>query len=146
MSVDTRPSAATSTGLAEEGALLARYLLRGREVAPLSIERYVAACGKLFGDPASAEDLAVLELARRRPWTLPLLDAASGLAHPHALLRKKLFLMLAILETMPAHAETFIPRPRPRWRVILRLAAWGALGGLKATAGLGLYSLARRAR
>ncbi len=145
MSADTRSSATASKDFAEEGLVLARYLLRGREAAPEAVERYAAACGKLFGGPAAPEDLALLELVRRRPWALPLLDAAAALVRPHSLLRKKLFLMLAILETMPAHAETFAPRPGPRWRVILRLAVWGALGGLKATLGLVLYSIVRRA-
>lgn len=133
--------------LTEEGALLARYLLGGAEPGPEAIERYTQACEKLFSGHCEPGDLAVLRFARRRRWALPLLDAAAGVFEPHALLRKKLLLMLAILETMPAHLGHFMPRACPartRWRLLAGIG-WRAAGCLlQAVAGAALYPLAKR--
>jgi hypothetical protein len=135
--------------LTEEGALLARYLLGGDEPGPEPLERYARACEKLFSGPYEPGDLAVLRLARHHRWTLPLLDAAAGVFEPHALLRKKLLLMLAILETMPAHLEHFTPRAWParaRWRLLAGIGMRAAGCLLQAAAGAALYPLARRAK
>jgi hypothetical protein len=132
--------------LTEEGALLARYLLGGDEPEPEAIERYAQACERLFGGPCEPGDLAVLRFVRRRRWSLPLLDAAA-VFEPHALIRRKLLLMLAILETMPAHLEHFTPHTCParaRWRLLagIGLRAAGCL--LQAVAGAALYPRAKR--
>jgi len=133
----------------EEGLLLARYLL-GREApdaAPMAAARYAEGCARLFAEPgAGAPDDALARFARRHHWSLPCLDAAAGLLTPRALLRQKLILMLAILETMPALADDFMPRPRPRWLLLLGLARAGAATALKTLAGMALLPLARRAR
>jgi hypothetical protein len=133
------------TDLTVEGALFARYLLRDRDAAAEALERYALACDRLFDERVPVADVTVVRFARRRPWSLPLLDAAAGLVNPRALLRKKLLLMLAILETMPVYAGTFSSTSRPRWLVVARIAVWGVLGGLKAVVGLLLYPVARRA-
>lgn len=132
-----------ATAVADEGRVLARYLLSTSEVSPAVIERYGAGCAILFDVPMGSE-ARVLSFLARRPWSLPYLDAAAGLIAPDSLLRKKLFLMLAILETLPENALAFTPRPASRTRVILRLARWGIVGGLKALAGMPLLFLARR--
>src|SRR5262245_32217704 len=123
----------------DEGLVLARYLL-GREapqVAPLAAARYAEGCARLFGQPrAGAPDDALIRFALRHPWSLPCLDAATGLVAPRALLRQKLILMLAILETMPALADDFLPRPRPRARLLAGLARAGAATTLKTLAGM----------
>jgi hypothetical protein len=135
----------SSADLREEGALLARYLL-GREAPPEAAQRYVEGCAQLFVDPASPEDSSLMTFIRRHAWSLPCLDAACGLLHPRSLLRQKLILMLAILETIPGLAETFIARPAPRFAVLLRLAATGFVASLKIAAGVVLLPAARRAR
>src|SRR5678815_4888111 len=124
--------------LAEEGALLARYLL-GRAVPPPppeAIHRYVAGCGRLFVDPAAPEDSSLMTFVRRHPWSLSSLDAGCGLLYPRSLLRQKLILMLAILETIPGLADSFVAVPAPRLEVMLRLAATGGAASLKIAAGV----------
>ena len=131
--------------LHEEGALLARYLL-GREPPPEAAQRSVGGCAQLFVDPASPEDSALMSFIRRHPWSLPSLDAACGLLRPRSLLRQKLILMLAILETIPGIAEAFVAMPAPRFVVLLRLAATGFVASLKIAAGVVLLPAARRSR
>ena len=150
MPVDTQPVSMASTALREEGVLLALYLLGGREPPLAALERYESACATLFNAPHPPEDPAVLGFLRRHPWSLPFLDAAAALFHPHALLRKKLLLMLAILETMPLSTapggvDLFSPRPGPRVLVIAKLAFWGASSAFKASVGAIIFAVSRRA-
>ena len=136
----------SETTLREEAALFSRYLAGGGTGSREVVERYIDACRKLRLDHAAGQDLGLLVFVSRHPSSLPLLDAACGIVHPEALLRKKLFLMLALLETTPAHATLFIAQPRPFLRAVGRLALYGASASLKILAGLMLYPLARTAR
>jgi hypothetical protein len=137
---------ADASALQSEGVLLGRYILRDRTLAPEAIELYVGGCSKLFRNPAAEDGLAVSEFVRRHPWALPLLDAAAALFHPQTLLRRKLLLMLSILETMPRHTPTFESRPRGRSHLLGLLLFWGFMSGLKVAAGIMLYRFADRSR
>jgi hypothetical protein len=134
---------AASETLRTEASLLARYL-SGRDPGAEIADRYARACRALFVEEHSARDAALMGFALRHPWSLPCLDAACGLVDPQSLLRRKLILMLALLETTPDHVDLFLARPRPRASVIARLMVWGAASLLKAGAGLLLLPLARR--
>src|SRR5262249_18680953 len=111
-----------------------------------ALERYAAACPVVLGATASAEDRAMLRFVCRHPWSLPSLDAAAALLDPQALLRKKLFLMLAILETTTASIEVFTPLPRGRWIALLRLIWFGVVSVLLVLMGLFVYGWSRRSR
>ncbi len=134
----------TTSTAAQEGLLLARYLLRTGGVPGEAIERFEAGCKTLFGGDESAEDSALCRFVTRRPWSLAYLDAALGLLRPQALLRKKLFLMLAILEAMPQNVAAFMPRPASPFVVVARLFALGFSSGIKAIVGVILYPFAKR--
>ena len=86
----------------------------------------------------------MMEFLRRNPWALPCLDAVPGLLNPHSVLRKKLLLVVALLETAPEHADFFDPQPHSRISVLLRLFVWGCSSGLKGLVGLVLYPISRR--
>jgi hypothetical protein len=131
--------------LLTEGRRFGGYLLRSAP-SERAVERYASACPRVFKDPVAAQDRALLGFVSRHRWSLPLLDAVCGLLAPQALLRKKLFLMLAILETVPAHAGVFTSRPASILLVGLRLAWLGSLSALMALAGVPLLFWARRAR
>jgi hypothetical protein len=132
--------------LTAEGHLFARYLLGRVDPAPEVSERYAAACATLFADAPTHQERARNLFVRRHPWALPLLDAAAGFIQPHTLLRRKLFLTLAILETAPAHAELFTPEPCARSVLVVRVLFLGVSSLLKAAAGILLYPLAGRTR
>lgn len=138
------PEDRTLGDLRREARVFARYLL-GRETAPHLLDRYVRAHEALGPALRSGRGARAVALAATRPWLLPFLDAAASLVDPQGLLRKKLLILLAILETSPEHVEAFAPRPRPRALVLARLFAWGAAAALKAAAGVPVYLvLARR--
>jgi len=86
----------------------------------------------------------MLEFVRRHPWSLPPLDATAALMDPQGLLRKKLFLMLAILETTTTHVDVFTPKPRAPWRALLQVAWLGVMSVLMVVVGLFVYGWSRR--
>jgi hypothetical protein len=132
--------------LMEEGRFFSRYLLGGQETTEAVLERYAEASRILFRDPATPADLGVLRFLERRHWALPFLDAAAGLVDRDSLLRRKLLLTFAILETTPAHADAFTPVPGSRPAVVARLFAAAASSAFKALAGLLIYPFAKRSR
>ena len=117
------------------------YLLDGEPTADL-VARYRAAVRlKLSGtDPDDAE----WRWARRHPRALPFLDAAAALVRPRSSLRERVYLMTAILETAPAHAEQFLPRPRSIAPLIAELSWNAARASANAALGLPLLAWARR--
>jgi hypothetical protein len=124
--------------LLEEAALFSRYIL-GRETTAEIKERYAQGCRKLMGGEPRPEDSAAVDFAVRHPWSLPFLDAAAGLVAPDSLLRKKLFVALAIVEATPEHADFFSPKPHAPLGVIGRLFLWGISSVLKLSVGLPLF-------
>lgn len=143
--------------LEREAALFARYLLadqardltggqagdRHGDLPPELVRRYVDAHRHLPLAPRTPEDLAVLALVHRRPWTLPRLDAALGLLSPRSALRAKLVTLTAILEASPHHADFFLAPPPGRARLVIELAATGLAAAFDALLGLLLVAWLR---
>jgi len=116
---------------------MGRYLLGA--VPPTEItERYAAAVGQLAAGEAPD---AVLAAALRCPVLLPLLDAACGLRRPGCVLRKRLLIMTAILETHPAYAERYMPRARGIVSLVAMLSWDGSVAVAKAVLGVPVLAL-----
>jgi hypothetical protein len=134
---------ADDAALMAEGRLLGGYIL-GEPPCEDAVRRYAGGTRKLFApDDAGMQPL---RFAARHPWALPCLDAAAGLLERDGALRRRLLLMLAILEATPQHADKFLPHMETRtgrMTVLGRLVAWGAACGLKLIGGLVLYPAAR---
>src|SRR5262249_59605941 len=88
---------------------------------------------------------ADLDWALRHPSCIPYLDAAAGLVHRRrSALRARLYLLTALLETEPLHADRFLPRDLSR-AVLLAALSWHAMrAGMNAAIGIPLLILARR--
>jgi hypothetical protein len=114
--VDTRVWMGTDTEL-KEFKLFARYLI-GQDAPDELFARYARANSIFFGEGCNPKETATLALACQHPWTLPYLDAACGLLRPDHLLRKRLLVMTAILETTPALADHFLS-PSTQGRISL---------------------------
>ncbi len=124
--------------LQSEAHRLGRYL--GTSDLPQELaDRYREANLALFPEPPSDADSAVLECVRRHPWSLPLLESALGLIRPDALLRRKLVVMMAILETEPGLAENFEALTPGPAGAVLRLVGLGISSAVKIAAGILLY-------
>ncbi len=131
--------------LRTEAILFGTYLVDGTPSEEL-IERYCRANRELFADEAdsSGSDHAVLAFARQHPWSVPMLDAAAGLTGQAPLLRKKLLVMTAILETTPAYVEQTEQRSVGLARLAWRLGTAGAKTAVHAATGLALIAALRR--
>jgi hypothetical protein len=70
------------------------------------LHRYEAACQKL-NFKGTERDEKILSFAIRHPSFVPCLDAALAFSKHKSLLRKKILVMLAILETTPTYYEQF---------------------------------------
>lgn len=131
--------------LEAEAALFARHLI-GASPAPEVAARYAEACRRVFPSPPGPGDAALLAFVRRHSWAAGPLDAACGLLRPASPLRGRLLLMLALLETSPAHATFFLEPPRSRAALLSHLAGRGLLAMLKLAAGLPLLLVVSRGR
>lgn len=122
-----------------EARLFGRYLV-GEEPGEPFVERYLAAADALL----SSSPGPVVRFALRRPWTLPLLDAASAVVRPRGPLRSRLLVMAAVLEASPAYADLFLPRPAGAVRQVVDVVAAGGVGAAKVAVGLPMLLVARR--
>jgi len=128
--------------LRTEAIVFGRYLV-DREPSHDLIERYRRANEELFAGHGG-EDAAVLAFARTHPWSVPMLDAAAGLRGGASLLRKKLLVMTAILETTPEYVERTEPRSVGLPLLAVRLGVAGARTAFHAATGLALTAALRR--
>jgi hypothetical protein len=114
---------------ATEAAVFARYVVN-RDITPAARDLYGRAKQKLGYDNEDRTTSFAIE----HPWSIPALDGALALLNPDGLLRKRLLLMAAILETQPEYCDAFLPRDRSRWEAfgiayaIVRAALQAALG------------------
>jgi NADH dehydrogenase len=127
--------------LARDCRVISCYLI-DREPTNDLIERYCAAMRLRL--PGSDGDDAEWRWARRYPRVLPYLDAAAAFVRPRSSLRQRIYLMAAILETAPAHAEQFLPRTRTTAGLIAGLIWNASRATVNAAIGLPLLAWARR--
>lgn len=118
-----------------EAAEFTRYLLRA-EPTPEVTERYAAANRTLLTAEPTARDRALLATCLARPWTLPFLDAAEARRASPSLLRKKLLVLSAVLETTTRFAPRFLPSERWGPRLFLELAALGFVAAFHVAGGM----------
>jgi hypothetical protein len=88
--------------LAQECRVFSRYLA-GIEATPYLLEAYVRGHAHLPAGrvPPDALDQLLLGVARRSPWLTRIADAYARRARPTGILRQKLVLQLAVLESSP---------------------------------------------
>jgi len=128
--------------LRTEAILFGTYLV-DRPPSEELIERYCRANHELFASDAD-DDRSVLAFAREHAWSVPMLDAAAGLTGQAPLLRKKLLVMTAILETTPDYVEQTEQQAVGLARLAWRLGAAGAKTAIHAATGLALLAALRR--
>ena len=107
------------------------------------VDRYTHGASMRRAD-VGADELAVTRFVVAHPWSLPYLDAAAALMGRGRVLRGRLQLMAAVLETTPEFADDFLPRAAPRLRVIVTLTWCGLAAGFKALIGAPLLIAIQR--
>lgn len=107
-----------------EASVLGRYLL-GEQPGETIVRLYVHAM-ETRSFESNARDEKRLRFALRNPWILGITDSALAFSQPKCLLRKKLLVLTAIIETQPQYASRFLPRERPGgyWIVIGLRLSW----------------------
>lgn len=116
--------------LARECRTLFGYVFGG-EPAPALVERYLAghrALGARLRAPSDGLDGLLLRAARRGRLLARLADTYARLFRPGALIRRKLSLLVAIVESTPEGASAFDSPDAPAGLRFLGTAAVRALG------------------
>ncbi len=90
-----------------EAEIFSVYLIGETPSAQL-VERYEHASSAIGA--INERDKKIYEISVKHPSLIPFTDAALAIGDRNALLRKKLLVMLAILETTPEHYEKFRSR------------------------------------
>lgn len=109
-----------------------RYLIR-KDAEPAIVARYVDSIGNQPID-LSAKDKRTLHFVGKNPWAIKYIDAVHSLRSPHSELRRRLFILLAILEASPAYTDLFLPKDQKQSYFVY--VAWsGTKGGIKAFLG-----------
>jgi hypothetical protein len=130
--------------LRTEAIAFGKYLV-DREPGEELVERYRQANEQLFAHEAADPAVAY---ARAHPWAIPMLDAAEGLAGMRggepSLLRKKLLVMTAIVETTPEYVARTEPVSASLPALALRLGMAGARTAFHAATGLALLAMVKR--
>ncbi len=135
----TSDAKSAQPALARECRLFAAYLI-GEAPPEEIIVRYTQANQALL--PDSSDSGRVVDFVSRHPWALPFLDAACGLLRGDDLLRKKLLVLLAILEATPQFAAEFLPPPGRGLVPLAVEVGWnGAIAALKCAVGILLWPL-----
>lgn len=135
----------TGTELVKECGVFTRHI-SGRTATPQVSEQYAAAHQVLPGmEPSDGHERWLLRVARLGPVACRIADAWARLAAPEGALRRKLVVLLAILEVSPPYAEQ-LDQPRGgatlEW---LRIAASGVAFAGALAIGLVLFLPARLA-
>lgn len=133
--------------LEKEARLFARYLL-DCEPPPDMIDRYINANRKLGTDVVISTfiDEKIMEFALTHPRAIPFLDAAAGILQPDALLRKKIYIMAAVLEASPRYAKDFLSENLSPLLLIHRLMTNGLAAGIKILVGIPMYLIIRKCK
>ena len=119
-----------------EAQVFGQYLI-GQSINDATSERYNIAIAKLDYQ-AEEWEKEIVAKAVRKPNLIPYYDAAMALRHRNALLRKKIFVMLAILETRPEYAELFLSKEYPK-SYFLNVIGIGVRSVYRAIIGLLIY-------
>jgi hypothetical protein len=96
--------------LEQESVIICRYLT-GRDPGEKATALYCGAHNRLPLQ-LSAKEAATWQHCLSSPFVLGSVEAALAIKNPDSLIRKKILLMLAILESTPAFHDFFLPQKR----------------------------------
>ena len=118
--------------LTAEAKAFGNYLL-GKEVNARAVSLYLAAHDQTQFE-SDAQDLRILKFMLRHPSLIGAVDAGLAIRKNKSCVRKKLYYMLAILESMPEYAQHFLCEGTPLTNA-LRFFFFGARGVMRMIVG-----------
>lgn len=107
----------------QEAITFGKYLLSGEMPDEKTIALYEAAHEHKKLNVTAAEQ-KLFSFAVKNRWALGAIDGALAFKNPEHVLRKKLLVMSAILESRPQYAELFLPKKRSAFYIL----AFGWIG------------------
>ncbi|OJJ18330.1 hypothetical protein BKI52_26290 [marine bacterium AO1-C] len=124
--------------LEQEAGILANYLL-GKKPNQDVIDLYMQAM-QTVALQYLPKDHKLMNLVTRKRFLLPYIDAGLGISYPNSVVRYKLLLMSAILETQPQYAALFLNQKRS-WLYLFVIGWVGVRSVWKAMIGWVLLKL-----
>lgn len=115
-----------------EAQVLSRYLI-GEKCSDQTAHHYAEAILKLNATFTESEQKtwnSMIEFT----FYLKLVDSGLAVINPQSPLRKRIFIMLTLLESSPDHVKYFLPQERSIWYIIplgftAALSAWFMIAG-----------------
>ncbi len=127
--------------LQHEAGVVARCLI-GCDATDDERSRYAEAVARR-AVPLTEREARLWRRMIVRPWLFNAVDGALALVRPASGIRQRGYVMLAVLEASPQHADLFLARERPRTRVVLSVLRATVVGGLRALLGLLVLAVTR---
>jgi hypothetical protein len=109
-----QPSSSTEE-YAKQALLFSRYLISRTPVIKVE-ELYIHAM-RAASQHVSARDRRLLAFIARHPWAVGFVDAGLSIVDPDSEVRRRIYVTLSILETMPNYADAFLPKERSFWYI-----------------------------
>jgi hypothetical protein len=94
----------------QEAILLTKYLAK-KSPLPEVIKLYEKAL-QAIPFQFSEKDERIWNFCMHHSWSLGLIDAGLAFGQTYHPVRKRIYIMLAILETQPAYSDCFLPKER----------------------------------
>jgi hypothetical protein len=125
--------------LEREASIITNYLV-GKPCTGELVKRYVDANIKQ-AIQVGPEEEQLWKNALRGVYWMSCIDSGLALVRPKSQIRRKIFVMLAILEASVDYCDDFLPRTRSKVQVLFLLAVQGVKAVFFATIGLILIKI-----
>jgi len=126
--------------LTHQANLFSRYLIK-RDATPLAIEQYARAINT--ARVTDATDQKLLKFVERHVWSIGLVDAGLVFIKPASEVRRRLYVLSALLEASPEyHADFLATKRSPLY--LLVIVYYGIRSALKAIVGIILVKVVCR--
>lgn len=99
--------------ITKEAVVFTRHII-GQGPSDTAVKLYTRAIEQQK-DTLSKDDERLLDIVDKHPSITPYLDAGLAFLKPHSEVRRRLYLMFAILESLPEYTEFFLPVNRSPW-------------------------------
>jgi hypothetical protein len=96
--------------LQNQAQIFGRYLV-GTQPDKRAVDLYVKA---MTGTNAKGADATLLQYLQKHPRSVGLIDGGLALVSPQSEVRRRLYIMFAILEASPAYVDKFLPQDRSK--------------------------------
>ncbi len=103
--------------LEQEAELFSRYLLN-RSPDKLAVELYSRAI-KQTSASLTPQDQKLLPFLKNNTWSMGIIDSGLAFINPHSEIRRRLYFMLSILESIPENHDLFLPKKRNQLYLIV---------------------------